>query len=722
MSRRLGGVAAMVLFVLALAVSLGAGSAPGTRHEASTDKVILFSSDGMRPDLMEEYARHGSMPTYRVPDSRGRSRSQRPDAGLSAEHRRRLGHPGDRRVARGTRLDEQHVPSADRPELQQLDELRRAGGAPGRHARAGRRAGRQGRRLCRVGGGARVRAGAPGPGRGLPVVLLAARDPAQLRHPGPARPRECVRRRLPPGHARPGNRLDERADVVQPGQGGAADGHDDLRGREPDEVLRPLHLRLDERQHRQLRPRARRPGADEERRAGRRQPDPEPVGRRQGDARRGAGRPDRGHLAEGHRPGARPVAVPALLHLGHQGERDVQRARPAGLGRVRGNARPRLPDLGCCRLRATRGRHRRRGHVRRAGPQVGGRASRVPPLHLRNAGRRGGSAPHGNSDHRRVRTPVHGALHAAGHRQRPEPVLRRRGGRRRQRQPRRDPRGLRPLGVRRGRRDARSRPRADGRGGHDRLRVLRPRHGSSVVRGQRRQGAARRRPADRGAERQLPLVPELSAEPAAGAEGQGLLRGRDGAVLHQPRRPPPGGHRAGRRVRERAQPDHPGVPGPDRPGEPGEAGRVGDPAQGAALERRRLRLAQPDPKWRRRRRDAAAVPVRRGDAGAADRVLAVLRAARVSPEPRQDLAQREHARDVPCRRAGYPRRWRRRERRRRPGRPRRARDRRRSYDRLPHGHRRPCAGDRRGARRRDRASLREESLWPGPARGGPRAG
>ena len=55
----------MVIFVLGLVVSLGASSASGSRPEASTDKVILFSSDGMRPDLMEEYARHGSMPTYR---------------------------------------------------------------------------------------------------------------------------------------------------------------------------------------------------------------------------------------------------------------------------------------------------------------------------------------------------------------------------------------------------------------------------------------------------------------------------------------------------------------------------------------------------------------------------------------------------------------------------------------------------------------------------------
>jgi hypothetical protein len=66
MSRRLGGVAAMLVSLLALVVSLGVGSASGSRSEASTDKVILFSSDGMRPDLMEEYARHGAMPTYKA--------------------------------------------------------------------------------------------------------------------------------------------------------------------------------------------------------------------------------------------------------------------------------------------------------------------------------------------------------------------------------------------------------------------------------------------------------------------------------------------------------------------------------------------------------------------------------------------------------------------------------------------------------------------------------
>ncbi len=64
-------------------------------------------------------------------------------------------------------------------------------------------------------------------------------------------------------------------------------------------------------------------------------------------------------------------------------ERDVQRARPGRLGRVRGEARARLPDVDRGRLRAARGGDRRRGHLRRAGAEVEGRSLRVPALHPR---------------------------------------------------------------------------------------------------------------------------------------------------------------------------------------------------------------------------------------------------------------------------------------------------------------------------------------------------
>jgi 2',3'-cyclic-nucleotide 2'-phosphodiesterase (5'-nucleotidase family)/predicted AlkP superfamily phosphohydrolase/phosphomutase len=63
--RRVGATAAIAVFVLVVVVSIGPGTASGHERETSTDKAIMFSSDGMRPDLMERYADEGLMPTYR---------------------------------------------------------------------------------------------------------------------------------------------------------------------------------------------------------------------------------------------------------------------------------------------------------------------------------------------------------------------------------------------------------------------------------------------------------------------------------------------------------------------------------------------------------------------------------------------------------------------------------------------------------------------------------
>jgi 2',3'-cyclic-nucleotide 2'-phosphodiesterase (5'-nucleotidase family) len=59
-----------VLLIASLLVPVGAFAAPETAPESAasswplTSKVIFFSSDGMRPDLMEQYAAAGEMPTY----------------------------------------------------------------------------------------------------------------------------------------------------------------------------------------------------------------------------------------------------------------------------------------------------------------------------------------------------------------------------------------------------------------------------------------------------------------------------------------------------------------------------------------------------------------------------------------------------------------------------------------------------------------------------------
>jgi 2',3'-cyclic-nucleotide 2'-phosphodiesterase (5'-nucleotidase family) len=62
------GLVAVLFFTAVLVTSMGSGTALGHKGKPprpSTEKTILFSSDGMRPDLMERYASLGLMPTYR---------------------------------------------------------------------------------------------------------------------------------------------------------------------------------------------------------------------------------------------------------------------------------------------------------------------------------------------------------------------------------------------------------------------------------------------------------------------------------------------------------------------------------------------------------------------------------------------------------------------------------------------------------------------------------
>jgi hypothetical protein len=50
-----------ILVAMAPAAAVGAGNAQGSAFPA---RVLFFASDGMRPDLMEQYAAEGAMPTY----------------------------------------------------------------------------------------------------------------------------------------------------------------------------------------------------------------------------------------------------------------------------------------------------------------------------------------------------------------------------------------------------------------------------------------------------------------------------------------------------------------------------------------------------------------------------------------------------------------------------------------------------------------------------------
>ena len=49
----------------ALVLTVASGTATAKHDGRPVDRVVMFASDGMRPDLMERYAKDGLMPTYK---------------------------------------------------------------------------------------------------------------------------------------------------------------------------------------------------------------------------------------------------------------------------------------------------------------------------------------------------------------------------------------------------------------------------------------------------------------------------------------------------------------------------------------------------------------------------------------------------------------------------------------------------------------------------------
>ena len=188
MTRRLASARALaVAFVVVAGAAVAGGAFAGSEANGSiTEKVILFASDGMRPDLVDKYAAQGAMPTM-ADLSRGRQREERPSAGLSAQHRSGLGEPRNRGVAGYSRLHEQHLlPNGDALH-DRLGELREHRDTAGRHHRSGCGACWQDGRGDGVGRRERIRPSAPGPGRRLPQLHRGRGIHAQLRHSGETR-------------------------------------------------------------------------------------------------------------------------------------------------------------------------------------------------------------------------------------------------------------------------------------------------------------------------------------------------------------------------------------------------------------------------------------------------------------------------------------------------------------------------------------------------------
>ena len=123
------------LAALVFVMTIGAGSAIAKKEGRPVDKVVMFASDGMRPDLMEKYAKAGAMPTYKelmkhgVTGDNGMVQAFPPNTGVGWYTMATGTYPSVR-----ARLDEQHV-LPFRRRVHEPDVVLRRGRAPGGHDR-----------------------------------------------------------------------------------------------------------------------------------------------------------------------------------------------------------------------------------------------------------------------------------------------------------------------------------------------------------------------------------------------------------------------------------------------------------------------------------------------------------------------------------------------------------------------------------------------------------
>ncbi len=241
--RRFGLLVAVLCAVsLALLASLAGATGSGDANPGSADKVILFASDGMRPDLMEDYARHRHMPTYRelmregVRGRNGLVQGFPPNTGVGWATLATGAWPGVHGSMNNTfhRLTDPSFNSSTSfaaPGVLQADTL-------------GQAAERAGKQVVSV---EWVAARGYVPALQGPVVdfrSFFSRRGILLNYDLPGQPGGA--NQFGVDYFRVD--LDEASgwtnvpDLVQPCEAGAADRHDDVRGRQPDEALRPLHL------------------------------------------------------------------------------------------------------------------------------------------------------------------------------------------------------------------------------------------------------------------------------------------------------------------------------------------------------------------------------------------------------------------------------------------------------------------------------------------------
>ena len=322
--------------------------------------MILYASDGMRPDLVDKYVAEGAMPTYAELMPERREGRQRPASRRSRRTRASAGT----RSATGTWPGEHGSMNntyfrTGEGNFNNRTSFATTGALQADHiAQAAERAGKKVVSVEWVGARNLVPA-LQGPvvdfrnffsNRGILLNYDLAGQPAGANAFGVSYQRVDLD---------PAVGLDERAGQLQPAEAGAAEAHEHglPGGRQRRPLLRPLHLRLDQRRRDELQPRPRRRvDRRQERRPRGREPRCRRLGRHQGHAHGRPRRPDRGLLHEGDRDRPGPVQVPGLLRLDQPAR--TRRTTPcgaAGSAAFEETLQPRLPELDGGRLRAARG-------------------------------------------------------------------------------------------------------------------------------------------------------------------------------------------------------------------------------------------------------------------------------------------------------------------------------------------------------------------------------
>ena len=261
-----------ILVLAVIAALLGALLTVATRtNPAAAAKpiqpVLLFVADGMRQDIVARYASEKKgVPTLGA-NAEGRrvGDRQRYAHASAAEHRLGLVHDRDRRVAGCARFDEQHVPR-QRPALRELDERARRRPTCCRPSRSPRSAERAGKKVAQIEYAGGRAAAINGPtvdfrsflsGRGVVTNYISPTDdpPFTCSVRFPVRPpgRLLEPASVPGRRARRRDRLDRCAEQLQPRDGNA---HAGARLRRRQVRTERVHLRLHQRRHDQLRPRA----------------------------------------------------------------------------------------------------------------------------------------------------------------------------------------------------------------------------------------------------------------------------------------------------------------------------------------------------------------------------------------------------------------------------------------------------------------------------------